>query len=152
MIVEHWTQTTSAAPVFAEFASDAPDVELHELPGLCSHFVIDQSGRIFQLVPLDLMCRHTVGLNDRAIGIEHVGMSDGEVMGDHAQLTASIRLTRWLRCSFHIQIRDIIGHNESVGSRFHHERVPSLRTQTHNDMRRATMVRYRRLVARQRCG
>ena len=27
------------------------------------------------------MCRHTVGLNDRSIGIEHVGYSDAEILG-----------------------------------------------------------------------
>ena len=32
--------------------------------------------RIHQLVPLNIMCRHTVGLNWTAIGIEHVGYSD----------------------------------------------------------------------------
>ena len=152
VIVEHWTQSTDTASVLSYFSHDVPDPELHELPIVCSHYLIDTRGRILQLVPLGLMCRHTVGLNDHAIGIEHVGMSDGGVMGNHAQLTASIRLTRFLRCSFHIQTRDIIGHNESLKSRFHHERVRSLRNQTHEDMKTSTMRRYRQIVARQSCG
>ena len=152
VIVEHWTQSTTASPVFSEFAADTPDIELHELPGLCSHFVIDTNGRIYQLVPLGIMCRHTVGLNDHAIGIEHVGMSDRGVMGNHAELTASVRLTRYLRCKYNIEIRDIIGHNESLKSRFHHERIRRLRTQTHDDMKTSTMRRYRQIVARQSCG
>ena len=44
--------------------------------------MIDTDGTIYQLVPLTIMCRHTVGLNDTAIGIEHVGRSDGEVLGN----------------------------------------------------------------------
>ena len=38
----------------------------------CAHFIIDRDGTIYQLVRLNLMCRHTVGLNWAAIGIEHV--------------------------------------------------------------------------------
>ena len=56
------------------FAADAPDPELGQLPGTCAHFVIDRDGTIYQLVPLGIMCRHTVGLNYTAIGIEHVGI------------------------------------------------------------------------------
>ena len=32
------------------------------------------------------MCRHTVGLNYTSIGIEHVGLSDAEVLGNPRQL------------------------------------------------------------------
>ena len=152
LIVEHFTQTNSFASAFSTFATDQPDVEFHELPGVCAHFVIDTNGRIWNLVPVTIMCRHTVGLNDRAIGIEHVGMSDASVMGNHRQLTASIKLTRWLRCRYGIPVSDVIGHNESLSSRWYHERVASFRGQTHNDMAPATMRRYRRIVARSRCS
>jgi beta-N-acetylhexosaminidase len=92
------------------------------------------------------MCRHTVGLNDRAIGIEHVGTSDAQVMGDRRQLRASLRLTRWLQARFGIATRNVIGHAESLSSPYHHERVARLRTQTHGDMQHASMRRYRRLL------
>ena len=88
VIVEHMTANTSFRATFNTFASDAPDPELHERPGTCSHFVVDKDGTIHQLVPLGLMCRHTVGLNWTAIGIEHVGLSDSQVMGDRPQLRA----------------------------------------------------------------
>ena len=68
------------------FSRNAPDLELHELPGICSHFVIDRDGTIYRLVTPTIMCRHTVGLNYTAIGIEHVGRSDAQVMGDRRQL------------------------------------------------------------------
>jgi N-acetylmuramoyl-L-alanine amidase len=148
VIVEHVSVAGSAAAVRNTFLSDAPDPELHERPGTCSHYVVDQRGRIFQLVPLAIRCRHTVGLNWTAIGIEHVGFSDADVMGDRRELRASLRLTRWLRCRFHIPVRDVIGHNESLSSPYHHELVPALRRQTHGDMRHVTMVRYRRMLAR----
>ena len=48
--------------------------------------MIDKDGTIYQLVPITIMCRHTVGLNYTAIGIEHVGTSDQEILGNPRQL------------------------------------------------------------------
>jgi beta-N-acetylhexosaminidase len=146
VIVEHITASSTYSSAYNTFARDVPDVELHELPGVCSHFVIDRDGTIHQLVPLRLMCRHTVGLNWTAIGIEHVGLRDSDLLGNARQLSASLALTRWLRARYGIKLRDVIGHNESLSSPYHHERVARLRTQTHGDMRHASMVRYRGLL------
>ncbi len=148
VIVEHMAQSGSAEAVRNTFARDIPDPELHELPNVCSHFVIADSGNIFRLVNLRTRCRHTVGLNWTAIGIEHVGYDDGDVLGDRRQLHASLRLTHWLRCRFGIRVRDVIGHAESLSSPYHHERVPSLRRQTHGDWRHTSMRVYRRKLHR----
>lgn len=152
VVVEHWTAGSSFSSAYNTFARDTPDVELHELPGVCAHFVIDTDGTIYQLVPLAIMCRHTVGLNYTAIGIEHVGTSDAAVLGSPRVLRASLRLTNWLRCTYGIKLRDVIGHNESLSSPFHMERVRRLRTQTHGDMRRSSMRVYRRKLGRLACG
>ena len=143
VIVEHVAVAGSTSAVFATFAPDVPDVELHELPNVCSHYVVGSDGTVVQMVPLSLMCRHTVGLNYTAIGIEHVGFRDADVLGNARQLRASLRLTRWLRCRFGVALRDVIGHNESLSSPYHHERVAALRRQTHGDWVHASMVRYR---------
>jgi beta-N-acetylhexosaminidase len=90
------------------------------------------------------MCRHTVGLNYTAIGIEHVGMSDADVLGDAKQMRASLRLTRWLQAKFGIATANVIGHAESLSSPYHRERVKRLRTQTHGDWVHSDMVVYRR--------
>lgn len=148
VIVEHMAQTGTAAAIYNTFAPDHPDPELGELPNVCSHFVVSGSGRIFRLVNLRTRCRHTVGLNWTAIGIEHVGYGDGDVLGDRRQLRASLRLTRWLRCRYGIRVRDVIGHAESLTSPYHRERVPSLRRQTHGDWRHASMREYRRKLRR----
>ena len=74
----------ASRPCCNTFATDAPDVELGELPGVCAHYVIDRDGTVYGLVPTTIMCRHTVGLNWTAIGIEHVGTSDGQVLGNRA--------------------------------------------------------------------
>jgi hypothetical protein len=148
VIVEHMSQTSSARAVYNTFAPDRPDVELGELPNVCSHFVIGSSGQIFRLVNLRTRCRHTVGLNWTAIGIEHVGYGDGDVLGNRRALHASLRLTQWLRCKFHIRVHDVIGHAESLSSPYHHELVPSLRRQTHGDWRHSSMRVYRQKLRR----
>jgi N-acetylmuramoyl-L-alanine amidase len=148
VIVEHYTATDSFAPVYNYFATDAPDPELHELPGICAHFVIDRDGTIYQVVSTRIMCRHTVGLNWTAIGIEHVGQSDAEVLGNRRQIAASLRLTRMLQGRYGISTRNVIGHNENRSSPFHRERMPRLRNQTHGDFPRAVMDTYRRRLER----
>lgn len=151
-IVEHVAVAPDVDSIFNAFAPNRPDPELGERPNVCAHFAISSRGRIVQLVGLNKRCRHTVGLNHVAIGIEHAGYRDGDLLSNRRQLRASVRLTRWLRCRYGIRIRDVIGHNESLRSRFHRERVPRLRGQTHGDMRRASMRRYRhRLHAAGRC-
>jgi N-acetylmuramoyl-L-alanine amidase-like protein len=146
VIVEHFTASDTFPPVFAAFADDAP--HLGELPGTCSHFVIDRDGTIYQLVPVDLMCRHTVGLNWTAIGIEMVGLSDQDILDNPDQLKAAIGLSLWLMERFHIQLRNVIGHNESLTSPFHMERVPSLKCQSHEDWNHQDMEVFRADLAR----
>ena len=151
VIVEHVTVTPDFESVYNTFANDTADPELGELPGVCSHFVVDKDGTIYQLVPLDIMCRHTVGLNYTSIGIEHVGETDADILGNKRQLRSSLALTRWLRCRYGIKPRDVIGHNESLASRYHRENVERLKTQTHGDMTPASMKVYRRELGDPAC-
>lgn len=147
VIVEHIAVAASASAVRNTFAPDVADPELHERPGVCAHYVIGARGDVHLLVSTSIRCRHTVGLNWTAIGIEHVGYSDGDLMANRRELQSSLRLSRYLRCRYGIRLRDVIGHNESLSSPYHHERVRRLRFQTHGDMAHATMVRYRRMLA-----
>jgi N-acetylmuramoyl-L-alanine amidase len=143
VIVEHFAEAGSAAAIYNTFAPDLPDPELHELPNVCAHFVVSSSGRVFQLVNPRTRCRHTVGLNWTAIGVEHTGFSDADVLGNRPQLRASLQLTRYLRCRFQIRLPNVIGHAESLNSPYHRERIFSLRHQTHGDMSHHTMRIYR---------
>jgi N-acetylmuramoyl-L-alanine amidase-like protein len=146
VIVEHYTGGTSFTSAWNTFASNSRD--LGELPGTCAHFIIDRHGTIYQLVPLGTRCRHTVGLNYTAFGIEHVGTSDGMILGDRRQIRASYRLTLWLMARFHIQLRNVIGHHESLMSPYHFELYKSWRCQTHADWTHADMQIYRRHLKR----
>ena len=151
VIVEHYTANDSFSATWNTFAADEADAELHELPGTCAHFVIDTDGTIYQLVSLSTMCRHTVGLNYTAIGIEHVGFSDQDILGRPAQLNGSLQFTQWLRCRFGIPVSQVIGHNESLTSRYHLELYAPWRCQTHGDWVKADMDVYRgrlRVLAR----
>ena len=148
VIVEHYTGSNSFSSAWNTFAANAPDPELGELPGTCAHFIVDRNGRISRLVRLNIMCRHTVGLNYVAIGIEHVGTSDAEILHDRAQIRASLALTAWLVDRFHIRIRNVIGHNESLSSPYHKELYAPWARQTHADWRHADMQVYRRKLRR----
>jgi len=152
VIVEHYTATNTLQSAYATFANDVRDVELHELPGTCAHFIVDKDGTIYQLVPLAIMCRHTVGLNWTAFGIEQVGLTAREILSRPAQYGAAVRLTSWLRCRYGIAVRNVIGHNESLSSPYHHEKVAALRRQTHADWTHAEMTPVRARLARHRCG
>ena len=143
VIVQHYTASNSFSSALHTFDANARDPELRELPGVCAHFLIDRDGTIHQLVDVRFMCRHTIGLNHRAIGIEHVGISDLQVLGNRRQLAASLRLTRWLMGKTGIRPRNVIGHAESLSSPFHFERVERLRRRTHGDFAPSTMRRYR---------
>jgi beta-N-acetylhexosaminidase len=147
VIVEHYTATTTFSSAWNTFAANTPDPELHELPGDCAHFIVDTDGTIYQLVPLTVMCRHTVGLNYTAIGIEHVGTSASEILHNPQQLAASEQLTLWLMHRFDISLPNVIGHAESLTSPYHRERVAAWRCQTHADWQHADMVAYRAKLA-----
>ena len=143
-IVEHYTASATAGPALNTFEQNRPDVEYGELPGVCAQYLIDKDGTIMELVPTDIRCRHTVGLNHRTIGIEHVGQSDSDVVGRPRVLRSSLALTSWLRCAYEIERSNVIGHNESLDSPLYEELDPDFRGRTHGDMRPGTMRGYRR--------
>ncbi len=151
VIVEHYTAGTSVTSVFNYYEANSP--HLGELPGVCAHFVIDTDGTIYQEASLAVRCRHVIGINYTAIGIEHVGTSDAQVLRNPAMMRSSLRLTLWLMAKFHIQTRNVIGHAESLMSPYHHEAYASWRCLTHADWLHRDMQTYRtRLRARARAA
>jgi N-acetylmuramoyl-L-alanine amidase len=146
VIVEHYTVSSTFSSPWNLFASNAP--HLGELPGTCAHFIIDTDGTIYQLVDLGIRCRHAVGLDDTAIGVEHVGTSDAQILHDRAQMRASLRLTLWLMARYHIELRNVIGHAEALMSPYHHELVPSWRCLVHSDWLHPDMQVYRKKLKR----
>src|SRR5262245_23254837 len=143
VIVIHYAEAGSISAIFNTFRTDQPDVEFHELPNVCSHYAVGASGAVYKFVPPTIRCRHTVGLNWTAIGIEHVGFSDQDILNRPAQPRGSLDHLQWLRCRFGISIDNVIGHNESLSSPFHRELDPRFKGQTHGDWNHADMQIYR---------
>ena len=144
VIVEHYTDGTSFSSAWNTFAANAK--HNGELPGTCAHFIIDTDGTIYQLAKLDVRCRHAIGMNWTAIGIEHVGTSDRMVLGNHAQMRASLRLTLWLMQRYDINVGNVIGHAETLDSGYHRELYPAWRCWTHADFPHWAMHDYRSRV------
>jgi N-acetylmuramoyl-L-alanine amidase len=142
VIVEHYTDGPTMMSAWWTMANNTKN--LGESPGVCTHFIIDKRGRIYRTVPLALRCRHTIGLNQTAIGVEHVGNADHDVMSRDRQRRASFRLTLWLMSRFDIPVKNVIGHGESLLSPYRHEKYRSWRCMTHTDFSHRTMHRYRK--------
>jgi hypothetical protein len=116
VIVLHFTATDSYDSVWSTFDSNAPN--LGERPGVCSHYVIEQDGTIDELVPPGIRCRHTIGLNHLAIGIEMVQSTgsgahwaDQQILERRKQIGAALRLVRWLQARYEIPTGEVIGHS-----------------------------------------
>jgi N-acetylmuramoyl-L-alanine amidase len=148
LIVIHYAEAGSISAIFNTFRPDNPDPEFHELPNVCSHYAVSAGGGIYKFVPPAVRCRHVVGLNHVAIGIEHVGFSDQDILGRPAQLNGSLRFVQWLRCRFGIPVEGVIGHNESLSSPYYKELDPRFKGRTHGDWTRADMQIYRADLAK----
>jgi N-acetylmuramoyl-L-alanine amidase len=72
-----------------------------------------------------------------------VGTSDAESLHDPAQIRASLEHTAWLVDRFHIKVRNVIGHSESLSSPYHRELYRPWAHQTHADWKHADMDVYR---------
>jgi hypothetical protein len=115
VIVLHFTATSSYAPAWSTFASNAPN--LGELPGVCAHYLIGKRGGIHELVPPRVRCRHAIGLNHLSIGIEMVQetgpgshWADEQILHRRPQIRAALELVAWLKVRHGIEMRDVIGH------------------------------------------
>jgi beta-N-acetylhexosaminidase len=142
VIVEHFTSGTSFDPAWNHFAANGS--HLGEKPGVCAHFLIDTDGTVYQLVNLAIRCRHAIGMNWTAIGIEHVGTDADGILDDRAMMRASLRLTAWLMLRYGIEIGNVIGHAEILRSPYHREAYEDWRCSTHADWNRAEMRVYRK--------
>lgn len=123
VIVLHFTATDSYSAVWSTFDSNAAN--LGEKPGVCSHYVIEQDGTIDELVPPRIRCRHTVGLNHVAVGVEMVQSTgrgahwaDQQILDRRRQVGAALRLVRWLQGRYDIPRSQVIGHSMANDDRY----------------------------------
>ncbi len=114
MIVLHWTAIPSLKKSFEAFNRPTlpnwrPDIESVSGLNVSAHFLVDQDGTIYQLMPENIMARHVIGLNHCAIGIENVGGTDDMPL-TKKQLAANIYLVKQLASKYPIEY--VIGHHE----------------------------------------
>ncbi len=76
-----------------------------------THFMVERDGTIHQLMPLDFMGRHVIGLNYSSIGIENVGGANGADNLTPKQLDANVFLVKFLKQRFK-SIEYMVAHYE----------------------------------------
>ena len=115
VVVLHFTGGNSYSSAWNTFASNAP--ARGELPGVCTHYIVGRGGKISEVVPVRIRCRHAIGLNHRSIGIEMVQPTGRgshwacrRILRRKQQISAALRLVRWLRGRHGIRMKNVIGH------------------------------------------
>lgn len=101
MIVIHWTSLgdlESAFQVYKDplkprFRNDDP--LLPQELNVSAHYLVDQNGSIYQLMPDSIMALHVIGLNYCAIGIKNVG-NEFDTPLTEAQVEANALLVEYL--------------------------------------------------------
>nr|WP_298998763.1 peptidoglycan recognition family protein [uncultured Allomuricauda sp.] len=114
MIVLHWTAIPTLDRSFNAFVNPTlpnwrSDIESVSGLNVSSHFLVDQNGTIYRLMPETTMARHVIGLNHCAIGVENVGGTE-ETPLTRKQLKANIWLVNYLATKYDIEY--VIGHHE----------------------------------------
>ncbi|MDP3276603.1 MAG: peptidoglycan recognition family protein [Deltaproteobacteria bacterium] len=147
VVVLHYTCGPSFRSAWHTFANNRP--RRGELPGLCAHYIVDQDGSVYGLVPPTMRCRHANGLNHVAIGIEFVQscLREGPAAVEHAMLTrgpqieAALALVRHLRFRYNIRDEDIIGHAMVNRHRLFSDLLG--RNNDHGDWRTGAVLQFR---------
>ena len=114
MVVVHWTEIPNLEKSFNAFnpvklPNFRSDIKTASALNVSSHFLVDQDGTIYRLMPETTMARHVIGLNHCAIGIENVD-GTGKLPLTNAQLKSNIELIKYLIGKYPIDY--VIGHYE----------------------------------------
>ncbi len=91
--------------------SDRPEIQKAGAVNVSTHFMVERDGTVHQLMPLDYMARHVIGLNYSSIGVENVGGENSRDNLTDAQLKANIELVKYLKTKFQ-SIEYVVGHYE----------------------------------------
>lgn len=116
IVLIHYTAIAGYEKSLARFKeetlpNDRPDIVNASALNVSTHFMVERDGSIHQLMPLDYMARHVIGLNYNSIGIENVG-GEGFVQDlTVEQLAANIFLINYLKKQFP-SIEYVVGHHE----------------------------------------
>lgn len=114
MVIIHHTAIDSLEESFKTFDPPRLPASRADIAGasalnVSAHFLIDQDGTVYQLLPTNRMARHTIGLNWTAIGIENVGGNRKKLTA--RQVEANARLVRHLKETLP-SLTMLLGHHE----------------------------------------
>lgn len=115
MIVVHYTAFSTLDESYRFFAPprldkiSRRDIKSGGAVNVSAHYLVDRDGTIMQLAPDNVVCRHTIGFNQTAIGIENVGRSAADLTDAQASATAGLISRLVVR---HPSIAYLIGHYE----------------------------------------
>lgn len=116
IVLIHYTAVPTFEDSFSRFKSetlptDRPDIVKAGALNVSTQFMVERDGTIHQLMPLNYMARHVIGLNYSSIGIENVGGEGYKQDLTVEQLLANIFLVNYLRKKFP-SIEYVVGHHE----------------------------------------
>lgn len=116
IVLIHYTAIESYEKSLGRFMqetlpNDRPEISKASALNVSTHFMVERDGTIHQLMPLDFMARHVIGLNYNSIGIENVGGEGYKQDLTVDQLLANIFLVNYLRKKFPT-IEYVVGHHE----------------------------------------
>ncbi len=116
IILIHYTGVDDFAASYARLNPsvlplDRPDIASGGMLNVSAHFLVARDGTIHQLMPLNFMARHVIGLNYITIGIENVGGQNNKENLTPAQLQSNIALINALQQQFPT-IRYVVAHSE----------------------------------------
>lgn len=140
IIVIHYTAINDYKDSLSRFTSETlptlkrADIASAGAVNVSAHFMVERDGTIHQLMPLDWMARHVIGLNYNAIGIENVGGENDVQNLTVEQLLANIFLVNYLKKKFNT-IEYVIGHQEYKcfeKTKLWLESDPNYRTEKHD--------------------
>jgi hypothetical protein len=149
VIVLHYTAGATWQSARSIFASNAPNEG--ELPGVCSHYVVAKNGGIHEIVSPAIRCRHTIGLNYTAIGVEMAQEQDGsshhtdeDILHRRRQISHAVHLVAYLQQRYGITLKNVIGHAMANSSPYFKD-LEGWRND-HTDWQRQDVKIFRRLL------
>lgn len=74
-----------------------------------AHYLVDRDGTLYQMAAEDVLCRHVIGFNRSAIGIENVAADAGQLTSAQVEANASL-ISRIIQR--HPTITYLLGHYE----------------------------------------
>ncbi|MAQ64083.1 N-acetylmuramoyl-L-alanine amidase [bacterium] len=122
MVVIHYSAIATLRQTLSAFESDTISKTRDRLASygdvnVGTHYVVDQDGTIYSLLPTTLMARHVIGFNHTAIAIENVAADQGKLTDDQIRSNALI-IDMLLKK--HPSIRYVIGHLEYMNQTMPH--------------------------------